>query len=133
MSATVRATRECYASEHELFDIGLASVELHATGLRSPIPLTVTRGESGDAVRMPARATASRTGDREILLLLSVFLHAGEVGIALVLAGLFELFDAARPIPGAMLTASGCVLAWFGWHGARAVIARAGRVPTRAS
>jgi hypothetical protein len=122
-----RRAGEVYASEHELFDIGLASVELHAMGRSAVLFDSDVRGEA-DGARSGAPGAAT---DHANLLSLSVFLHAGEIGIALALAGLFELFDAARPIPGAMLTASGCALAWYGWHRARAVIVRAGHMPAR--
>jgi hypothetical protein len=133
MSATIRRAGEVYASEHELFDIGLASVELHAMGRSAPVPGSPMRGEPGRARRPGARAVApGAANDHATLVFLSLFLHAGEVGIALALAGLFELFDASHPLMAAILVASGCALAWYAWHGARTILARAGPTPRAA-
>ncbi|MGE5171777.1 MAG: hypothetical protein ACM3JC_15545 [Rudaea sp.] len=133
MPATMRPVGECYASAHELFDIGLASVEPHVTGLRAPVSHAAMRGEPEAARRMHARPAGPRAADDQaILVLLGLFLHAGEVGIALALAGLFELFDLAHPLLAAILAASGCALAWYAWRGARATLARAGHAPARA-
>lgn len=120
MSAMARRAGEVYASEHELFDIGLASVELHATGRRSPVPPASMCGGPGDMGSTHIADGGPRAvADRAILLRLSLFLHAGEIGVALALAGLFELSSATHLLQAALLSISGCSLAWYAWRGAR--------------
>ena len=127
MSAMTRRVREVYASEHELFDIGLASVELHAMG-RSAGPLGSDDRGGSDGGRSGAPAAATDHGN---LLSLSLFLRAGAVGIALVLAGLFELPAAMHPVLALTLIATGCVLAWRAWRAVRAILARSAGAPRR--
>ena len=123
MAATVRAPRECYASEHELFDIGLASVELHAMGRSAAVPGGSMRGEADGG-------GASRAAtDHANLLSLSLFLRAGAVGIALALAGLFELPAATHPVLAMTLIAGGSALVWHALRATRAILARSASAP----
>ena len=123
MSAIARRAGEVYASEHELFDIGLASVELHAMGRSAAVPGGSMRGEADGG-------GASRAAtDHANLLSLSLFLRAGAVGIALALAGLFELPAATHPVLAMTLIASGSALVWHALRATRAILARSASAP----
>jgi hypothetical protein len=122
-----RRVGEVYASEHELFDIGLASVELHAMGRSAARFGSDARSEAAGA-RGGAPSAATDHGN---LLSLSLFLRAGAVGIALALAGLFELPAAMHPVVALTLIATGCALAWGAWRAVRAILARSAGAPRR--
>jgi hypothetical protein len=122
-----RRAGEVYASEHELFDIGLASVELHAMGRSAAVPGSFMRGDEHGA-----RAGAPGAGTEHAnLLFLSLFLRAGAVGIALALAGLFELPAAMHPVLAMTLIAAGSALAWHASRVTRAILARSASAPLR--
>ena len=127
MSAMARRAGEVYASEHELFDIGLASVELHAMG-RSAGPLGSDDRGGSDGGRSGAPSAATDHGN---LLSLSLFLRAGAVGIALALAGLFELPAAIHPVLAMTLIAAGSALVWRASRATRAILTRSASTPRR--
>jgi hypothetical protein len=122
-----RRAGEVYASEHELFDIGLASVELHAMGRSAALLDSDVRGES-DGAHSGAPGAAT---DHATLLSLSLFLRAGAVGIALALAGLFELPAAMHPVLAMVLIATGSALVWHASQATRAILTRSASTPRR--
>ena len=129
MTAIARRAGEVYASEHELFDIGLASVELHAMGRSAALFDGDIRGASDRADR--ARSDAPGATDHANLLWVSLFLRAGAVGIALALAGLFELPAAMHPVLAMTLIAAGSALVWRASRATRAILTRSASTPRR--
>ena len=126
MTAVARRAGEVYASEHELFDIGLASVELHAMGRSAALFDGDIRGESDRA-----RSDAPGATDHANLLWVSLFLRAGAVGIALALAGIFELPAAMHPVLAMTLIAAGSALVWRASRATRAILTRSASTPRR--
>jgi hypothetical protein len=133
MSATVRARRECYASEHELFDIGLASVEMHANGPGAATGAGAALRGGIARVGSLVDGGASPSGDgHHALILCSMFVRIVVIGVALFVAGGITVLQSDGHRALALLAlASGAVLARYGWHGIRTSLAFADRTSPR--
>ena len=119
-AASARALRSRQTeAEHELFDIGLATIGLQV------VPCMLL-GRATGAGAEPAPDSPSSRGDGWLLGKSSAFLHLGFIGAGLFAAGLLQVLAlGGRMWIAVALMTGGAVLAVTSWRSARALLADA--------